>query len=121
MRIALNRAVIRKTGKKGIAASEYDIFLPVAYNNAKKIPRRVLNHLREELLREFGGLTDFKHRNRGLWKFRKYVFRDEIVVLRVIASDQKEARKFFSKAKVRMAKLLGQKALLITEREIRLV
>jgi hypothetical protein len=50
---------------------EYDIYVPLTYNDGQPIERRKLVRLRERLLAQFGGLTFFPQHNDGFWTLRQ--------------------------------------------------
>ena len=63
---------------------EYDIFVPLRYNNGEPIDGRQFQQLHAALLEQFEGLTFFPQANQGFWKLGDVTYRDEIVVYRVI-------------------------------------
>ena len=73
---------------------EYDIFLPLYYNDGQPIEFQKFQDVQARLLIAFQGLTFFSQPNQGFWKMGDVTYRDEIVILRVIGSNQKTARKF---------------------------
>jgi hypothetical protein len=50
---------------------EYDIFLPLRYNDGKPIEADKFQALQKELLDRFEGLTFFPQANQGFWKLGK--------------------------------------------------
>jgi hypothetical protein len=103
------------------SAVEYDLFVPVFAANGRKVSQSLLRSLREELLEHFGGLTLFRQRNLGLWKFGRYLYRDEIVILRVVTENVRAGRAFFRVTKQKLEARLEQKSILVIERRIGLV
>ena len=75
-------------------AKEYDLYVPLAYNDGRPVEGRKLVRLRERLLAEFGGLTFFPQPNQGFWTFGGITYHDDIVIDRVITSKPKVARRF---------------------------
>jgi hypothetical protein len=63
---------------------EYDIFLPLRYNDGKSIESDKFQALQKELLDRFDGLTFFPQANQGPWKLGNVTYRDEIVIDRVL-------------------------------------
>lgn len=61
---------------------EYDIFVPLRYNNGTLIEGSKLLWLQSTLLEQFQGLTYFPQANQGFWKFGEITYRDEIVIYR---------------------------------------
>jgi hypothetical protein len=74
---------------------EYDLYVPLTYNDGRPIEARKLVRLRNRLLRQFGGLTFFPQANQGFWTVAGVTYRDAIVIYRVIAGDVRAARRFF--------------------------
>jgi hypothetical protein len=67
---------------------EYDIFIPLYYNDGSPIESSRFQELQSLLLQKFEGLTYFPQPNQGFWKFGNMTYRDEIVVYRVISQDK---------------------------------
>jgi len=44
---------------------EYDIYVPLTYNDGSPVEPRKLTRLRERLLEQFGGVTFFPQSNEG--------------------------------------------------------
>ena len=58
---------------------EYDLFIPLYYNDGTPIEAAKLQELQNRLLDQFEGLTYFPQPNQGFWKFGDLSYRDEIV------------------------------------------
>ena len=56
---------------------EYDIFVPLYYNDGTPIESAKFQHLQALLLERFEGLTFFPQPNQGFW-FGNMTYRDEI-------------------------------------------
>ena len=97
---------------------EYDIFVPLRYNDGQPIEARKFQHLQEQLLRRFGGLTYFPQANQGFWKLGDVTFRDEIVIYRVLAADSRSAKRFLRTLKEQLKSEFVQEDILIVEREV---
>ena len=63
---------------------EYELYVPLKYNDGSTIEPKKLTRLRERLLLQFGSLTYFPQRNQGFWTLAGVIFRDEIVIYRVV-------------------------------------
>jgi hypothetical protein len=100
---------------------EYDIYIPLTYNDGRPIESRKLVRLRELLLEEFGGLTFFPQRNDGFWTFGGVTYRDEIVIYRVFATKAAAARRYLLKLKNELKRDLKQEEILIVEKEAELL
>ena len=97
---------------------EYDIFLPLRYNDGNPIEARKFQQVQEELLREFSGLTYFPQANQGFWKLGDVTYRDEIVIYRVLAGDSRRARRFLRTLKDKLKAEFVQEEILIVERDV---
>ena len=97
---------------------EYDIFVPLCFNDGSPIEAEKFQELQESLLGRFGGLTFFPQPNKGLWRMAGITYRDEIVIYRVIASAAERARPFLENLKERLKADFGQEEILIVERDV---
>jgi len=97
---------------------EYDLFVPLYYNDGRPVEPQTFQALQQPLLHQFGGLTFFPQPNQGLWTMAGITYRDEIVIYRVITSDAQEARRFWSELKERLQQELQQEEILIVERDV---
>lgn len=97
---------------------EYDLFVPVNYNDGTPIEAEKLERIQSLLLDEFQGLTYFAQRNEGYWKMGNVTYRDEIVIFRVITERGQAAREFLERLKNELKKDLEQEEILIVERDV---
>ena len=100
---------------------EYDLFIPLYYNDGRPIESTKFQDLQARLLERFDGLTYFPQANQGFWKFGDVTYRDEIVIYRVISRDPVGARAFLAHLKQSLKRELRQDEILIIEREVGLV
>jgi len=100
---------------------EYDIFVPLFYNNGSAIEPVKFQELQGGLLQQFEGLTYFPQANQGFWKFGGMTYRDEIVIYRVISQDSAAAREYLSKLKEHLKQEFQQLDILIIERDVGLL
>jgi hypothetical protein len=100
---------------------EYDLYLPLAYNDGRAIPEEKLKGVKKLLLDEFGGFTHFPQQNEGVWKLGGVVFHDQIVILRVLSDHPTQTRRFFVELRIELMRSLEQADVLIVEREVALV
>lgn len=100
---------------------EYDLFVPLHFNDGKRIPDAKIASLKQRLVERFGGVTHFPQTNEGVWKVGRATFRDEITILRVLADDDAAADDFFPALKAEMERDLRQEEVLIIAREVTLV
>ena len=97
---------------------EYDIYIPLNYNDGTPIEARKYQDLQRRLLNHFGGVTFFPQPNKGLWKMADITYRDEIVIYRVIAPDALKARQILKELKERLKAELEQEEILMVERDV---
>jgi hypothetical protein len=97
---------------------EYDIFLPLRYNDGNPIESRKFQEVQLQLLAHFEGLTYFPQPNQGIWKLGGVTYRDEIVIYRVIAADSRRARRFLQRLKGQLKAEFVQEEILIVERDV---
>jgi hypothetical protein len=98
---------------------EYDIYLPLKYNDGTTIEPRKFQDLQQRLLDVFGGVTFFPQPNEGLWRMGAVVYQDEIVIYRVLSDKPRKARRFLFKLKERLKKTFRQEEILIVERDVK--
>jgi hypothetical protein len=98
---------------------EFDIFIPLRYNDGSRVEPSKFQQLQAELLDEFGGLTYFPQANQGFWKLGSVTFRDEIVVYRVLTADSRTDKRFLLGLKERLKQDLVQEEILIVERDVK--
>ena len=100
---------------------EYDLYIPLTYNDGSPVESRKLVRLRNRLLRQFGGLTFFPQSNEGFWTVAGVTYRDEIVIYRVITGNIRAARRFLRELKEELKRDLDQVEILIVEKEAELL
>jgi hypothetical protein len=98
---------------------EYDIFVPLTYNDGDPIEPSKLQRIHKVLLDRFEGLTYFPQPNEGYWKMAGVTYRDEIVIYRVLTTKIALARKFLKRLKEKLKQELDQEEILIIERDVR--
>ena len=97
---------------------EYELYVPLHDNDGQPIAPEKLNRIKRRLVDEFGGLTHFPQTNEGLWKVGTHTFRDQIVILRVLAGDSSKADAFFLKLKEDFKRDWQQSDVLIVTRNV---
>lgn len=97
---------------------EYDIYVPLYYNDGSPVEAEKFQRLQEELLDRFEGLTFFPQPNEGFWKMAGVTYRDEIVIYRVITVAEEDARQFLADLKEQMKSRFDQEEILIVERDV---
>jgi hypothetical protein len=97
---------------------EYELYVPLHYNDGRPIDPEKLRALKRRLVDEFGGLTHFQQENEGLWKIGDHTFRDRVEILRVLVSDEAAARKYFTRLKADLIREWQQQDFLIVTRQV---
>jgi hypothetical protein len=92
--------------------------VPLHDNDGRAIAPEKLSRLKRRLVDQFGGLTHFPQTNEGLWKVGTHTFRDQIVILRVLAGDSSEADTFFLQLKEDFRREWQQSDVLIVTRTV---
>jgi hypothetical protein len=100
---------------------EYEIYLPLNYNDGSRVPDGEIERVGEKLLEFFDGLTLFPQPNRGVWRMANVTFRDEIVIFRVLTAKPRSARMFLKKLKARLKKDFQQEEILIVEKDAEVI
>jgi hypothetical protein len=97
---------------------EYELYVPLHYNDGRRIDPDKLRALKKRLVDEFGGLTHFQQENEGLWKIGDHTFRDRVEILRVLVNDEAAARKYFTQLKADLTREWEQQDFLIVTRQV---
>jgi hypothetical protein len=97
---------------------EYELYVPLHYNDGRPVELDKLIGVKRRLVSEFGGLTHFPQENEGLWKVGSFTFRDRVVILRVLAPDVVRAERFFTSLKEYLRQEWDQQDVLIVCREV---
>jgi hypothetical protein len=92
--------------------------LPLQYNDGKPVEAFKFLAVQSQLLNHFQGVTYFPQPHQGVWKFGKVVYRDEIVIFRVLASDTRRSRCFLRNLKEQLKADFVQEEILIVERDV---
>jgi hypothetical protein len=96
---------------------EYELYVPLNYNDGSPIEAQKLARLRMKLLEQFGRLTYLPQRNQGYWKYGGVTYRDEVVIYRILTDWVRAARRFFLELKRERMRDLKQEAILIVEKD----
>jgi hypothetical protein len=100
---------------------EFDIFVPLTYNDGSPVEPKKLRALRVRLLEYFNGVTFFPQPNEGYWRLGTVTYRDEIVIYRVVADKVRPARQFLRQLKEEMKTIFRQEEIFIVERDVNLL
>ncbi len=96
---------------------ECESCLPLFLNDGTAVEDEFIGRLGERLVAEFGGCTFFPQPNKGLWRMGDVVFRDDVVIFRVLTDDVRAARRYFRELKSELMGQLQQEAILIVEKD----
>ena len=105
--------------KECLRVKEYDLFLPLRYNDGTPIEAIKFRVLQSRLLEYFNGVTFFPQPSQGLWKAAGVTYRDEIVIYRVVTGSVRSARQFLRRLKEELKAALQQEEIFIVERDVR--
>lgn len=97
---------------------EYELYVPLHYNDGRPIDPEKLRSLKKRLVDQFGGLTHFQQVNEGFWKIGDHTFRDRVEILRVLVNDEGAARKYFTQLKADLTREWEQQDFLIVTRQV---
>jgi hypothetical protein len=97
---------------------EYDIYVPTADNDGVRYETRELDVIRKELTDYFGGLTDTKYRNEGLWKVGSVTVRDEVAIWRILSDKGAEGDRIIAQIKARLERCLAQDLVMVVRRSV---
>jgi predicted component of viral defense system (DUF524 family) len=97
---------------------EYDLFVPLRYNDGTPVEAVKFQVLQARLLEYFNGVTFFPQPSQGLWKMAGVTYRDEIVIYRIVSSNVRSARRFLKRLKEELKTALQQEEIFIIERDV---
>ena len=100
------------------ALVEYEVYVPTRNGRGRPLPRRPIARARRELLEFFGGLTDTRQRNEGIWKVGGIEVRDEIVIWRILSGEGRRGDAFLRKTKAALERELEQDEILVIRRSV---
>jgi hypothetical protein len=97
---------------------EYDLYLPLRYNDGTLIEPRKFRAVQVRLLEFFNGYTFFPQPKEGVWQMGDVVFHDEIVIYRVVSNRPRQARQFMKQLKQELMRAFKQEEIFMIEREV---
>ena len=100
---------------------EYEIYVPVYANGGAAYPEHMLASLREKLVQKFGGITDTRHKNKGVWKIGSTKYVDELIIWRALSIGEGAQDPFMKNLKAEMESSLQQKEILIVKRPVTVI
>jgi hypothetical protein len=95
---------------------EYNLYVPCHSKNGGDIDPEIIHRLKEQLVDEFGGFSEFPQPMKGEWKVANVTFLDDILVLSVLAK-KKQGRPFFARLKRQWKSEFPEDDLLIVEED----
>jgi uncharacterized protein Veg len=99
---------------------KYEIYLPLKYNDGRKIEAEKIKQIHKELIAVFGARTISSQSApyQGAWKYGDVDFIEDIIKIEIIAAADRKTAKFFKQFKTRLKRLLYQVDVLITAQDI---
>jgi len=99
---------------------KYEIYLPVRYNDGKKIERLKLEGIREQLMAVFGAVTvsPMSAPYQGTWRYGGVEFTDDIIRIEILTKEDMDSHRFFKNFKRQLKRSLRQLDILITVQDI---
>jgi hypothetical protein len=96
-------------------ARQYEIFLPILYNDGTEIEQENFDVIEQELVERFGGVTSVQRQFplRGIWRGEKQIFLDKIVVVTVVDFTGERSSDFFMDYKEELKHRFHQEEILI--------
>ena len=89
---ALNSCVTDRSRATISPMLEYELYVPLHYNDGRRIDPAKLKALKKRLVDQFGGLTHFQQDHEGLWKIGDHTFRDRIEILQLLVTLRRNLR-----------------------------
>ena len=96
---------------------KYEVYLPLKYNDGRKIEPQILKEIRQQLIAVFGSVTTSPRSApfQGTWRYRGVEFVDDIVRIEIITEEDLQ---FFRNFKRQLKRRLRQLDILITVQDI---
>jgi len=102
-------------------ARRYDLYLPVNYNDGRRIPHKSFVSLEARLLSRFGGLTSQRTEFplKGIWQGQTRLYIEAVIAITIFDFRAERSDRFFSALKKELLREFEQEEILITELAIR--
>jgi hypothetical protein len=97
---------------------EYELYVPLVSENGKRLPPKELQRVKKRLVAQFGGVTHFPQKTKGVWRFGQATFFDAIIIVRVLTKETKATHFFWRKLKAELQREWKQKHVLIIARNV---
>ena len=100
---------------------KYEIYLPLRYNEGRKIEPQKLKEIRQQLIDVFGALTASSRSApfQGTWRYKGVEFVDDIIWIQIITKE--DMNDFFKSFKRQLKRTLRQLDILITVQDIHMI
>lgn len=105
---------------------EYDLYIPINYNDKRPITSVKIESIRNDLIDEFRGLTVFSSVAVGYWRAHDddaegRLYEDQNYLFRVVADDSEKVQRFMLELKDRLESLLEQQSIFIVVRDVEIL
>jgi hypothetical protein len=102
---------------------EYEIYLPLKYNDGKEIEEQKIRSIKVELVNAFGAITvsSLSSPYQGRWKYGGVEYIDDIIRIQVVTTNDRATKKFFKDFKERLKESFQQIDILITTHGIQVI
>lgn len=105
-----------------LTMKKYEIYLPLKYNDGKKIESEKLKEIRQQLMAVFEGITisSMSSPYEGTWRSAGVEFNDNIIRIEIITTEDEDldSLRFFKNFKRQLKRTLRQLDILITVQDI---
>jgi hypothetical protein len=98
-------------------ARRYEIYLPLTFNDGRRIPGKHFKQLESRLLDRFGGSTSFPpdFPLRGVWRSKTQLYVDQVILISVLDFRPRGSQRFIAELKRDLLRDFDQLEILITE------
>ena len=103
------------------SARRYDIYLPLAYNDGRVIPKELFVSVEQRLLARFGDLTSLQRKFplRGIWQGESRLYLDQVIIITVLDFRRGGSGQFIARLKRSLICEFDQPEILIIGTAIR--
>jgi len=92
--------------------AEYVVFIPLCYNDGRKIEEEKIAKILDKIAMRFGAFTRTTG-NEGLWIYKSKKYSDSIDKIEIITHDSEDNDRWFNELKSELKKKLRQKEIFI--------
>ena len=103
------------------AYCRFEILLPLAFNDGRRVPREFFAETAAEIQQRFGGVSWESQAIEGIWRAGGIEYRDQLNRLFVDAEDTEENRRFFIELKARLKSRFQQLDIWLTVHPIEIL